>query len=447
MTVQTEQPMSESMTGGVDARQNTAAASPNWVVNVSVLLRHRRLLARVAGIALLANIAIAFLIPRQFQSTARIMPPESSGSGTALLAALAGRALGGDVLGGFAASLLAGHNTGALFVDLLRSGTVTSHLIDRLQLQSVYHKRYRVDAAKALIRRTQIEQDKKSGVITITVTDASPQRARDLAQAYLDELNLVVNRTNTSSAYRERTFIETRLAAVRAELDRAQQALSNFSSTHMAVDLREQTRATVDAGAKLQGELIASQGELNSLQEIYGDGNVRVRAAQARASNLRKELLKLGGTSAAISKNADDNSDTSSSPGSSDDLSYPPLRQLPRLAVPYQNLYRNVRVQETVFELLTQQYEIARIQEAKDIPVLSVIDAPGIPEKRSFPPRTLLCLVLTVGELLSVSALIVLGHHWRSVSITDPRRILASEASEAFSHALQKIVRYGRGSA
>ena len=428
-------------------KRSVSVLSPNWIVNASVLLRYGRFLARAAAIALLANIAIAFLIPRQFQSTARIMPPETSGSGSSLLALLAGRALGGDAFGGLAASVLGGHNTGSLFIDLLRSDTVTSHLVDRFQLQSIYHKRYRVDARKALLRRTEIEQDKKSGVITISVTDTSPQRARDIAQAYLDELNLVVNRTNTSSARRERMFIENRLTSVRADLDRAQEALSNFSSTHMTVDLHEQTRATVDAAAKLQGDLIVTQGELTSLQEIYGDGNVRVRAAQARESNLKRELAKLGGTSAPSPSSADEASVSNGTQESSDDLSYPPLRQLPRLAVPYENLYRNVRVQETVFELLTQQFEIARIQEAKDIPVLSVIDSPGIPEKKSFPPRTLVALGLTLVEWLAMAAFLIVRSHWRTVDPSDPRRMIAREACDAFRHALRTMAAYGRGPA
>jgi capsule polysaccharide export protein KpsE/RkpR len=403
------------------------------------LLRHRRFLARAIGIAFLANIAIAFLIPVEFQSTARIMPPETSGSGTALLAALAGRALGGDVLGGFAASLLGGHNTGALFIDLLRSDAVTDRIIDRFQLQSVYGKRYRLDARKALIRRTRVEQDKKSGVITIIVTDKSPQRARDIAQAYLDELNMVVNRTSTSSAHRERMFIENRLATVRTNLDKAQEALSSFSSTNMTVDLKEQTRATVDAAAKLEGELIATQGELTSLDQIYGDSNVRVRAAQARAANLRKELAKLGGTSDSLSIGGDDDADSKETKKNPEGLDYPPLRQLPRLAVPYGNLYRNVRVQETVFELLTQQFEIAQIQEAKDIPVLSVIDSPVIAEKKSFPPRTILILILTLVEGLAISAFIVVRFYWRAVDPSDPRRMIAAEVSDAFRQSLREI--------
>jgi capsule polysaccharide export protein KpsE/RkpR len=447
MTDRIEMPVYEQVFAEIPEARSDSVVSPNWIMNASVLLLHRRFLVKAAAIALLANIAIAFLIPVRYESTARIMPPETSGSGTALLGALAGKALGGDVLGGIAASLLGGHNTGSLFINLLQSDTVTGHLVDRFQLQSIYHKRYRVDACKVLIRRTRIEQDKKSGVITITVTDARPDRARDIAQAYLDELNLMVNRTNTSSAHRERVFIENRLAAVRVELDKAEAALSNFSSTHMTIDLREQTRATVDAAAKLQGELIATQGEMTSLHEIYGDSNVRLRAAEARAANLKSELAKIGGTSASLSKGAEGGKDSNDTEEDSGDFSYPPLRQLPRLAVPYGNLYRNVRVQEAVFELLTQQFEIAQLQEAKDIPVLSVIDSPGIPDKRSFPPRTLSILVLTIVEGLAISVFIILRFHWRAIDPADPRRRIAAETSNAFKNGVRRIFSYVRRSA
>jgi capsule polysaccharide export protein KpsE/RkpR len=327
---------------------------------------------------------------------------------------------------------------------LLRSGTVAGHLIDRFQLQHAYHKRYRIDTAKYLARHTAIVDDKKSGVISITVTDTDPQRARDLAQGYLDELNLLVNRTSTSSARRERIFIEQRLHAVRAELEHAQQALSDFSSTHATIDIREQTRAMVDSGAKLQAQLIATQGELDSLRQIYGDGNVRVLAAQARATDLKRELIKLSGTSAQLPSPNDSQSEAGGSAEGAGDALYPPLRQLPRLAVPYADLYRNVRVQETVYELLTQQYEIARIQEAKDIPVVNVIDAPGIPEKKSFPPRIILTLVLTAFLVCLTCALLLFNERWKSVSATDPRRMLVAEVYEELHDGMQQHLRFSR---
>jgi capsule polysaccharide export protein KpsE/RkpR len=353
-----------------------------------------------------------------------------------MLAALTGHALSGlNGIGSLAGSLLGGNNTTALFVELLRSGTVSGHLIDRFDLQRVYHKRYRIDTVKYLARHTTVVDDKKSGVITITVEDTDPRRARDLAQGYLDELNLLVNHTSTSSAHQERVFIEKRLTQVNADLEQAQLAMSEFASTHSTIDVKEQTRALVDTAARLQAQMIVEQSGLDSLRQTYGDDNVRVRAAQARIGVLQNQLTKMSGSSAPLpTAPSRDN-------GQSSEL-YPPLRQLPRLAVPYADLYRKVQVQETVFELLTQQYELARIQEAKDVPVVSVIDAPGIPEKKSFPPRLLLALLLTCFVTAISSALLLFQYRWVQVSVADPRKALAHEIGNTLRASLwQREVR------
>ena len=395
---------------------------PNWVTNASLLWEHRVSLLRTAGIAILLGLILVLSIPNQYESTARIMPPENSGSGTALLAAIAGRGeLGG--LSGLASSLLGAHTSGPLFVDLLRSGTVSGDLIDRFQLQQSYHKRYRVDTAKQLARRTTILEDKKSGVISITVQDHDPLRARDLTQAYLDELNQLVNRTNTSSARQERIFIEHRLKTAQASLEDAQKDMSEFASTHTAIDIKEQTRATVDAAAKLEGQLIFEQSELDSLRQIYGDENVRVRSARARVSELQHQLTMISGTSAPL---VDDGSGKPNSAVTLEQTTadYPSLRQIPRLAVPYADIYRRVRIQETVYDMLTQQCELARIQEAKDTPVVRVIDLPGIPEKKSFPPRSLFLLLIATVVFVAASARILLRDRWRQLGENDARREL-----------------------
>src|ERR1700756_3700351 len=151
------------------------AIAPNWVVNMAVLWDRRQILLRIAAIALGTSLIIAFVIPKRYQSSARLMPPDSSSSGTAMLAALAGRSLGGlDGIGALAASFLGGHGTRALYVNLLESSTVPGDLIDRFGLQQAYHKRYRVYTAKYLLRHTSVSEDKKSGVITVTVTDTDP---------------------------------------------------------------------------------------------------------------------------------------------------------------------------------------------------------------------------------------------------------------------------------
>lgn len=430
----------ESLIPAVVEAQPEPVAAPNWLYNLRVLWEQRRLLARTTTIAFVVSLTIACTIPKTYVSQARLMPPETSGSSASLLAALAGRAFGSDALGGLAATLMGGHNSGALFIELLHSDSVTAPLIERFQLQHVYHKRYRVDAAKALARRTTVIQDKKSGVLTLSVKDTNPQRARELAQAYLDQLNLLVNRTGTSSARQERIFIEKRLQEVKGDLDHAQSAMSDFSSTHAAIDLKEQARATVESQARVQGELIAVQSELESLRQIYGDANIRVRTAQARIASLKRELSKMGGSSAPTDL-ASDALTVHDTPPAQQSSSYLPLRQVPRLAVPYANLYRQVRVQEAVYDLLTQQYELARIQEAKDIPAINIIDAPAIPEKKSFPPRTLLTLLMTAIVLIVASFVLLARHHWELIDKNDPRRIFASEVFESLAsawHSLRK---------
>jgi len=176
----------------------------------------------------------------------------------------------------------------------------------------------------------------------------------------------------------------------------------------------------LDAAARVQGEMLVAESSLNSLRQLYGDGNVRVREAQARISTLQRELTRMNGSSDSPVTGSGDSAGNSSEP-------YPVLRQLPRLAVPYADLYRRVKVQETVYELLTQQYEIARIDEAKDVPVVSVIDPPGIPEKKSFPPRLLVALLLTAFALVSASLFLLARDLWESVPVSDPRKLLAQE--------------------
>ncbi len=406
----------------------------NWVTNAALFWDHRRLFVYVTTSVFMLSMAFAFCLPKQYESGARIMPPEQANSGAAMLAALVGKGTGGSGggLAGLAGSLLGAKNNGALFVALLRSGTVTGHLVQRFDLQHVYHKRYRSDTAKRLNQATTITEDVKSGVITIVVTDKSPYRARDLAQGYLDELNNIVARVNTSSAHREREFIEQRLRAVQDELQQAQIELSEFSSKNTTIDIKEQTRAMVDAGAKLQAQLIVGESELDSLRQIYGNENVRVKAAEARNSLLRHELERESGSS----KQVVDNSDMDAS------HPYPALRQLPQLGVRWANLYRSVRIHETVFDLLSEEYETARIEEVKSIPTISVIDFPGVPERKSGPHRGLIVIIATGLSAFTTGLLLLLERSWTSLDDKDARRVLVKRMLDAMPNFGRKL--YGR---
>jgi uncharacterized protein involved in exopolysaccharide biosynthesis len=182
----------------------------------------------------------------------------------------------------------------------------------------------------------------------------------------------------------------------------------------------------VDAAERLQTQLVVEESSLDSLRQTYGDGNVRVHSAEARIRVLQAEIAKMGGSSRPLTADENGAVAVNTSASLNQDI-YPPLRQLPRLAVPYANLYREVQVQESVYELLTQQYELARIQEAKDVPVVSVIDAPGIPEKKSFPPRLLLALLFTFVSVAFASVVLLVQREWTLVPANDSRKTLARQ--------------------
>ncbi len=398
-----------------------------WVPNTSLLWDRRRTLAKVALYALLFSTAVAFLIPKQYQSTTRIMPPEQQGMGAAMMAAMAGKAVPG-ALGALAGSMFGMKDTGALFVELLQSGTIQGQLVDRFDLQQVYWKRYRQDTVKKLGSRTDITQDRKSGVITIVVTDTDRQRARDMAQAYVEGLDNLLIKVNTSAARREREFIEQRLVTVHGELEKAQIELSNYASKNTTLDIKEQTKAMVEAGAKLQAQLIVARSEADSLGQIYGEGNVRMRAANARVGELERELKKLGGSAGGSSDEETDDKNL-----------YPSLRQLPILAVRWADLYRQVKIKETVFDLLTEQCELARIEEVKSIPSVRVIDPPGWPEKKSFPPRLIIMLAFTSLSVFGAGMFLVLADRWQRLSPRDTRKQLANRVWLTLKSDAKKI--------
>jgi uncharacterized protein involved in exopolysaccharide biosynthesis len=413
---------------------------------VRVLWDHRRLLARVTAIGLVASALLAFLIPKNYTSTAQLMPPDSqSTSGLAMMASLAAKGAGG--LGSMAADLLGVNSTGALFVGILRSDAAQSHLVEQFNLRKVYGDRLTEDARADLDRRTIISEDRKSGIITISVTDHSPERAAALARAYIDQLNSLIAELSTSSARRERIFLEDRLKLAKHDLDQASDDLAQFSSKNTTVDIQTMGKAAIEAAGSLAGELIAAQSELEGLRQIYADENPRVRALTARVAELRRELERLGGNSpnsATPAGSADAAPSASPADRRAIDIPYPSLRNLPLLGVKYADYYREAKIQETVYELLTQQYELAKIQEAKETPTVKVLDQPKIAEKKSSPPRLLLTALGTLLAACGCLAWIMASTRWRAVDAADPRKVLAIEVATSLRSQVSRSLRGSR---
>ena len=392
--------------------------------NVRTVWSERTFLVRVSALGLILGLLVAFSIPARYTSTTRLMPPDNpSGSSLAMTASIAA-SVGGATSGG----LLGLKSTSDFFVGILGTRTVQDQIIKQFDLKRVYGLRGMEGARLTLASRTGISVDPKNQIITIAVTDHSPQRAQGMAKGYVDQLNRLVSELSTSSARRERIFLEGRLAQVNQDLETAEKEFSQFASKNSTIDIKEQGRAIVEAAATVQGRLMFAQSELEELRQIYSDSSVRVRAVKARIAELQSQLAKFGGKDQTGTRGPE------TDPAANQ---YPSIRKLPLLGVTYADLYRRTKVQESVYEVLTQEYELAKVQEAKEIPIVKVVDPPDIPERKTFPPR------LTIGISTMFLAFIggilfLLGS--RSWHQKDPRDLSKAIAIEIWTDLKEKRV-------
>jgi len=332
-----------------------------------------------------------------------------------------GRSALGDIeaktgsLGALAGNMLGLQSSGSLFVGVLRSRTVEDHIVDKFDLRKVYWVSRWEQARKQLERRTDISVDTKSGIISIKVTDRSPQRAAAIAAEYVAGLSNVVNHVNTSSAHRERVFLEERLQQVKRDLEDSEKEFSQFASKNTAIDIKEQGKAMVGAAANLQGGLIAAESELQGLKQIYTDNNVRVKTREARVVELRRALQKLGG------------SGDMTAAGDKDASFSPSIRKLPLLGVTYADLNRRTKVNEAIYEALTQEYELAKVEEAKDVPSVKVLDPPDTPEKASFPPVIPTILMGTAFAFILGAGWLLARELWDEIDPNAPGKLFAQE--------------------
>lgn len=303
-----------------------------------------------------------------------------------------------DLMGGGALPSLAGggifsnRSAGATAIGVLSSRTVGDDLVNRFNLRSVYHRKLQSDARKDLAGASEFDEDKKSGIVSITVRDEDRYLARDLAQGYVDELNKLVNGLSTSTARRERMFLEVRLKSVKADLDTSSKALSQFSSKNATFDPAKQGESTVEAAGKLQEQLTYEESQLSGLRSMYTDDNVRVREVRGRIAALQSQMQKISGkVKPGVS---------AASEIKSDEI-FPSVRELPLLGYTYYDLYLQVTMDQSIYETLSKQYELAKVQEAKEIPAIKVLDLPAVADRKSGPHRS---YILLLGFVLTVFA-------------------------------------------
>ena len=420
-TMHNPQTTPSSTMGAVREKVADSGTDDSALRSVRLLWIARRTLGKVLAVGAGIGLVTAFSLPVKYQSSVQLMPPDSGESlSLPLLAAMSQRS--GSGLGTFAGDALGIKSSGALFIGVWRSRTVEDRLVDKFLLKKVYGVRLAEQARSILQTNTDISEDRKSGIIAISVRDRNAKRARLLAQANVEELNHLVVELSTSAAHRERVFLEERLVTIKENLDLASREFSQFASKNAAIDIKEQGRAMVESSALLQGQWIAAESELRGLEAIYTPNNVRVRALQARISELRQQVQKMNGSEKRIASDADHAG-----------ADYPSLRTLPLLGVTYSDLYRRTKIEETVYETLTQQYELAKVEEAKETPSVKVLDSASVPERKVFPPRLVVtCLCMGMTFLASIAA-ITTHDKWQRIASSDPRKMFVLEVKDSVS--------------
>jgi capsule polysaccharide export protein KpsE/RkpR len=395
--------------------EDGAISRNRTIAKLALLWKERAFLYRWAAAGLVLSTILAFVIPVRYASTTRLMPPDQAGAGISSVLAALGKA--GGELSGIGSDLFGLRTSSDLFVGILRSRTIQDQLVNKFDLRKVYGTRRWEDARKELESRTDVSSDRKSGIITIKVSDRSPQRAADLTREYVAGLDRIVLTLNTSAAHKERIFLEQRLGQVQHDLETAEKDFGDFASKNTAIDVKEQGKAMIGAAAELEGQLIAAQTQLEGLRQIYTPNNVRVRSLQARVDEFRRQLLKMGGKA--------ESSDSTALPETQD--LYPSIRALPILGVTYADLFRRTKVQEVVFETLTKQYEMAKVEEARETPSVKVLDEGNVPESKSYPPRKIFIILGTFVFLLSGAFWILAYESWQRTDAQHPGKVLAQE--------------------
>jgi tyrosine-protein kinase Etk/Wzc len=343
----------------------------------SILTHRRKQIVLPVVCAALLSTAVAFLIPPEYSAETVLLTPEQPQSSLTAMAQLAGGGVGGGLSG---LSLLAGfglRNPSDLYVGILESRTIADALISKFNLKQVYDDKYLKTARKHLKKNTTIKAGKNT-LIHVEVWDRNPNRAAQLANAYVDELAQRNSSVALSEASQRRLFFETQLAKEKDQLTDAEIALRNTQQFTGLVVPTGQAEALIRSASQLHAEILSRQAQLAGMRTYVSDDNPRYQRVKHELAALQSELNSL-----------EQGQHVAGTP----EL---PLGKLPEAGLEYIRKYRDLKYHEALFEALAKQYEAARLDEAKAAPMIQILDRAVVPEKKSWPPRTIIIVTCTL---------------------------------------------------
>jgi uncharacterized protein involved in exopolysaccharide biosynthesis len=367
----------------------------------TTVFRGKREILRNSGIVAVGALILSLLVSNTYTAKTTILPPEQGGGGTAaaMLASL------GPLAGGLAGGV---KDKSEVFVAMLKSERVEDALIKRFGLAQVFDQKLPSKIRSALEKKTSIAADKKDGIITIEVTLKDPVLAAKLANAYVEELNGLTKTLAITEASQRRLFFENQLNLVKDKLGKSEFDLEQLQSKTGLIQVYPHEKEIAEANAKLRAEIAAREIQLSAMQVSVTERNPEYQRIQNELTSLKAQLR---GANPGEAMNSD-------KPGKSLD---------------YIMMFRDVKFDEAVMELLFKQYEAAKIDEAKDYPLIQVLDKAAVPDYKSGPKRALIVILSSIGAFF-LSILWVFIRAGLENSKEDPER---AERLVQFKNALR----------
>jgi uncharacterized protein involved in exopolysaccharide biosynthesis len=392
----------------MEEKQKQQEDEINLLDYLIVLLKRKRLIIGITFGAALITAIISLIIPPVYRAETKILPPQQS-SGVA--AQLMGQ-LGG--LAGIGPETFGIKTPGELYIGMLKSRTVADSIIDRFNLMELYKAKYRDDARKTLVEDVlEATSDKKSGIITVSVEDKDTKRAADMANAFVEELKILTKGLAVTEAAQRRLFFEDQLKDTKEALIKAEEGMKGFQEKTGAFQVEEQAKAIIESIADLRAQIAAKEVEIKVMKTYSTPNNPDLQKTEEALRGLKVELNKL------------------EAKGSSGHDPLMPTGRMPAVGTEYMRKLRDLKFNETLYELLTKQYEAARLDEARDAVVIQVIDKAVPPDKRAKPKRTLMVAIATfTGFFLSVFAAFFMEYKERASN--DPQNRERFEALKKY---------------
>lgn len=363
-------------------------SDPRGSVNIDlldliiILLENKRVLFLASLISGSLALLLALLLPNQYTATTKLFPPQQEKS---LTSSMLGE-LGGLLALGGAGEGFGLRDSSEMYRQMTESRRISDTLIQKFQLKAVYHKKSAQDAREKLADNTQISTD-KSGIVKIEVTDRDPVRAANIANAYATEFASLLQSVSTNRSAQRRGFFERELESARGNLAKSENDLKTVEEQTGVVALEPQARVAIEQAARIRAEITVREVGLRGIQTYATENSPEVIKTKEQLEALKGELSKLETEQSRVG--------------------LIPFGDVPNKGLEYLRRLREVKYNEAINQVLTKQYEAAKLDEANSVSPVQVLDTAIPPEKKSGPKRTLITLCAMLGGLLLGIAVVV----------------------------------------